>query len=283
MSLGRISTFLDIYIERDLQKGLLTEETAQELMDQLVIKLRLVRHLRTPEYHELFAGDPNWITEAIGGMGCDGRTLVTRNCYRFLHTLDNLGPAPEPNMTILWAQKLPEPFMHYCSELSIRTSTLQYENDDLMREWYGDDYGIACCVSAMKLGKQTQFFGARSNLAKLLLYALNGGKDEMLGEQVGPEMPVYDSEYLDYDEVMHRLHYQMQWLARLYVNTMNVIHTIHDKYAYESSQMALHDTKSIIYGFWHCRIVSSGGFAQCDSICPRVKPIKDDRGLITEF
>lgn len=283
MSLGRISSFLDIYIERDLQRGLLTEELAQELMDQLVIKLRLVRHLRTPEYHELFAGDPNWVTEVIGGMGCDGRTLVTRNSYRFLHTLDNLGSAPEPNMTILWSCNLPISFMHYCSRLSIRTSTLQYENDDLMREWYGDDYGIACCVSAMKLGKQTQFFGARCNLAKLLLYALNGGKDEILGEQVGPEMPVYEGEYLDYEVVLHRLYHQMQWLARLYVNTMNVIHTVHDKYAYESSQLALHDTKIHYYMAFGIAGLSVAADSLSAIRYARVKPIKDERGLITDF
>lgn len=283
MSLGRISSFLDIYIERDLQRGLLTEELAQELMDQLIIKLRLVRHLRTPEYHELFAGDPNWVTEVIGGMGCDGRTLVTRNSYRFLHTLDNLGSAPEPNMTILWSCNLPISFMHYCSRLSIRTSTLQYENDDLMREWYGDDYGIACCVSAMKLGKQTQFFGARCNLAKLLLYALNGGKDEILGEQVGPEMPVYEGEYLDYEVVLHRLYHQMQWLARLYVNTMNVIHTVHDKYAYESSQLALHDTKIHYYMAFGIAGLSVAADSLSAIRYARVKPIKDERGLITDF
>ena len=213
MSIGRISTFLDIYVERDLREGTLTEEEAQELIDHLVIKLRLVRHLRTPEYGDIFAGDPAWVTESIGGAGVDGRPLVTKNSFRILRTLENLGPAPEPNMTVLWAKNLPHKFMEYCAHISIKTSTLQYENDEVMRELYGDDYSIACCVSAMRTGLQTQLFGARCNLAKLLLYALNGGRDEITGDQVGVEMPVYDKEYLEYEEVVRRFDIQMEWLA----------------------------------------------------------------------
>ncbi|SES68916.1 formate C-acetyltransferase [Anaerobranca gottschalkii DSM 13577] len=241
MSLGRVSTFLDIYIQRDLNSGVITEGEAQELIDQFVIKLRLARHLRTPEYNELFAGDPTWITEAIGGMGEDGRTLVTKNSFRFLHTLVNLGPAPEPNMTVLWSTKLPQNFKEYCAKLSILTDSIQYENDDIMRPLYGDDYGIACCVSAMKIGKQMQFFGARANLAKALLYAINGGVDEKLNLPVAPEMELPQGEYLDYNEVLQKFEKVMEWLAKLYVNTMNVIHYMHDKYAYESSMLALHD------------------------------------------
>lgn len=243
MSLGRVSTFLDIYIERDIKNGVLTEEEAQELIDQFVIKLRLVRHLRTPEYNELFAGDPTWVTESIGGMGEDGRTLVTKNSFRFLHTLINLGPAPEPNMTVLWSQNLPENFKKFCAEISIKTDSIQYENDDVMRPTFGDDYGIACCVSAMKIGKQMQFFGARANLAKALLYAVNGGMDEKHLVQVGPVMEKLQGEYLEYDDVLPKYEKVLEWLAGLYVNTMNVIHYMHDKYAYESSQLALHDTK----------------------------------------
>ncbi|NLB87926.1 MAG: formate C-acetyltransferase [Syntrophomonadaceae bacterium] len=283
MSIGRISTFLDIYIERDLERGLITEEEAQELIDQLVIKLRLVRHLRTPSYSEIFAGDPNWVTEAIGGMGVDGRTLVTKTSYRILHTLRNLGPAPEPNMTVLWSNNLPENFMRYVSELSIETSAIQYENDDLMRQDFGDDYAIACCVSAMRLGRETQYFGARCNLAKLLLYAINGGIDEITGQQVGVEMPIYDGEYLDYDEVMRRFYIQMDWLASLYVNTMNIIHYMHDKYDYEKIELALHDTnltRFIAFGIAGLSVVT-------DSLSAikyaKVKPIKDDRGIITDF
>ncbi|SHJ70136.1 formate C-acetyltransferase [Anaerobranca californiensis DSM 14826] len=241
MSLGRVSTFLDIYIERDLKTRLISEEEAQELIDQLVIKLRLARHLRTPDYNELFAGDPTWITEAIGGMGEDGRTLVTKNSFRFLHTLVNLGPAPEPNMTVLWSNKLPQNFKEYCAKLSILTDSIQYENDDLMRPIFGDDYGIACCVSAMKIGKQMQFFGARVNLAKALLYAINGGVDEKLNLPVAPRLDLPQGEYLDYDEVIEKFERVMEWLAKLYVNTMNVIHYMHDKYAYESAMLALHD------------------------------------------
>jgi formate C-acetyltransferase len=242
MSLGRVSTFLDIYIQRDLDEGAISESQAQELIDDLVIKLRMARQLRTPEYNELFAGDPMWITEAIGGMGQDGRTLVTRSSYRFLHTLDNLGPAPEPNLTVLWSPRLPGAFKEYCADLSIRTGSLQYENDDLMRPSFGDDYGISCCVSAMRIGKQMQYFGARCNLPKVLLMALNGGRDEITGEQVGPAMPVMDGSVLNYQDVMRRFEHYRDWLARLYVNTMNVIHYMHDKYCYEKLEMALHDS-----------------------------------------
>ena len=243
MSLGRISTFLDIYIERDLAAGLLTETEAQELVDQLVIKLRLARQLRTPEYDKFFAGDPLWITEAIGGMGLDGRTLVTKNSYRFLHTLINLGPAPEPNLTVLWSKDLPQAFKDFCAAISIQTSSIQYENDDLMRAFYGDDYGIACCVSAMKIGKQLQFFGARVNLAKLLLLAINGGRDEITGKQLAPEIPPLDGEVVDYHQVKKNFLILQDWLCRLYVNTLNIIHCMHDKYAYEKIQTALHDSR----------------------------------------
>lgn len=283
MSLGRISNFLDCYIERDISLGLITEIEAQELIDQLVIKLRFVRHLRSPEYNELFAGDPNWVTEAIGGMGVDGRHLITRTSYRMLNTLYNLGPAPEPNMTVLWSENLPDHFKHFCSELSINTSTLQYENDDLMRSYYGDDYAIACCVSAMKLGQETQFFGARCNLAKLLLYALNGGRDEILGTAVGVETSVYEGSILEYDEVLRRFKIQMEWLSELYVNTMNVIHYMHDKYAYEAAQFALHDT--IIHYYMAFGI--AGLSIAADSLSAikyaRVEAIKDERGIITDF
>lgn len=243
MSLGRTSTFLDIYLERDLENGLITETQAQELIDQLVIKLRLARHLRTPEYNELFAGDPLWVTEAIGGMGLDGRTLVTKNSYRILHTLYNLGPSPEPNLTILWSQELPSAFKNYCAQVSIDTSAIQFENDDLMREIYGDDYGIACCVSAMKIGQQMQFFGARANLAKALLLAINSGYDEKTGQQLVQGIDTLDNSTLDYAKVRANYSQVIAWLAKLYVNTMNVIHYMHDHHAYEASQMALHDTK----------------------------------------
>lgn len=241
MSLGRVSTFLDIYFERDLKNKIIREEEVQEIIDHFVMKLRMVRFLRTPEYNELFSGDPTWVTEVIGGMGVDGRTLVTKTSYRVLHTLYNLGPAPEPNLTVLWSVNLPESFKRYCSKVSIDTSSIQYENDDLMRKWFGDDYGIACCVSAMKIGKQMQFFGARANLAKALLYAINGGKDEKSGKQIGPEFAPVTSEYLDYDEVMRKFDQVMDWLAQLYINTLNIIHFMHDKYNYEKLQMALHD------------------------------------------
>lgn len=243
MSLGRVSSFIDIYIERDLKQGILTEEKAQEIIDQFVIKLRLVRHLRTPEYNDLFAGDPNWITEAIGGMGLNGETLVTKTSYRFLNTLNNLGPAPEPNMTVLWSQNLPENFKKFCAEMSIKTDSIQYENDDLMREIYGDDYGIACCVSAMALGKQMQFFGARCNLAKALLYSINGGVDEKKNIKVIDNINTIEDTVLDYEKVKENYFKVLEYIANLYVNTMNIIHYMHDKYAYEGGLMALHDTE----------------------------------------
>lgn len=241
MSIGRISTFLDIFIENDLRNGTLTEAEAQELIDQMIIKLRIVRFLRTPEYNDLFSGDPIWVTASEGGMGIDGRTLVTKTCYRMLHTLENLGPAPEPNLTVLWSERLPEPWKRYCAKISIKTSAIQYENDDLMRPDYGDDYGIACCVSPMKIGKQMQFFGARANLAKCLLYAINGGKDERTGEQVAPAFEPISSEYLEYEDVMDKFERMMRWLAKTYVNALHIIHYMHDKYDYEAFQMSLHD------------------------------------------
>ncbi|MBU5301509.1 formate C-acetyltransferase [Clostridium sporogenes] len=243
MSLGRVSSFIDIYIERDLNQGILTEEKAQEIIDQFVIKLRLVRHLRTPEYNDLFAGDPNWITEAIGGMGLNGETLVTKTSYRFLNTLNNLGPAPEPNMTVLWSQDLPENFKKFCTDMSIKTDSIQYENDDLMRDIYGDDYGIACCVSAMTLGKQMQFFGARCNLAKALLYSINGGVDEKKNIKVIDNIDAIEDSVLDYEKVKENYFKVLEYIADLYVNTMNIIHYMHDKYAYEAGLMALHDTE----------------------------------------
>jgi len=283
MSLGRTSTFLDIYLERDLRAGLITESEAQELVDQLVIKLRMIRHLRTPEYNELFGGDPMWITEAVGGMGEDGRTLVTKNSYRILNTLYNLGPAPEPNLTVLWSEKLPLNFKKFCAQVSIDTDSIQYENDDVMRPHYGDDYAIACCVSAMKVGKQMQFFGARCNLPKVLLMALNGGKDERYGIQIGPEMQVYDGEYLDYEEVSKRLAVYMEWIAAQYVSTVNIIHFMHDKYAYEKVQMALHDTnveRLMAFGVAGLSVIA-------DSLSAikyaKVKPIKNDEGIIVDF
>ncbi|MBF2066286.1 MAG: formate C-acetyltransferase [Calothrix sp. C42_A2020_038] len=241
MSLGRVSTFLDIYFERDLQQGKVTESELQELIDHFVMKLRMVRFLRTPDYNQLFSGDPTWVTECVGGMGEDGRPLVTKNSFRVLHTLYNLGPAPEPNLTVLWSERLPDNFKHFCTKVSIKTSSIQYENDDLMRVYWGDDYAIACCVSAMRIGKQMQFFGARVNLAKCLLYAINGGKDEKSGEQVALEIAPITSEYLDYQEVWSKFEIMMAWLAKAYINTLNVIHYMHDKYCYERIEMALHD------------------------------------------
>ncbi len=241
MSLGRTSTFLDIYIQRDLDRGLITEEQAQELIDHFIMKLRIVKFARTPEYNELFSGDPTWITESIGGILVDGHHLVTKNSFRYLHTLDNLGTAPEPNMTVLWSTKLPRNFKVYCAKMSIKTSSIQYENDDMMREIHGDDYAIACCVSSMVVGKEMQFFGARANLAKCLLYAINGGVDERLGIQVGPKFRPVEGDYLDFDDVWAKYKDMMEWLAGLYVNTLNVIHYMHDKYSYERLQMALHD------------------------------------------
>ena len=283
MSLGRVSTFLDIYIERDIQNGTLTEEEAQELMDDFVIKLRLARHLRTPEYNELFGGDPMWITEALGGMGEDGRTLVTKNTFRMLNTLYTLGPSPEPNLTVLWSTALPDGFKKFCAKVSADTDSIQYESDDLMRVDYGDDYAIACCVSAMKVGKQMQFFGARCNLAKLLLIAINGGYDTTSGIHIGPQMPVLEGETLDYGALMSRFDVYIAWLSRLYVNTMNVIHYVHDKYAYEKLQMALHDTqvgRFMAFGIAGLSVVA-------DSLSAikyaTVRPIKDENGFIVDF
>ncbi len=283
MSLGRVSTFLDIYIERDIKNGTLTETQAQELMDDFVIKLRIARHLRTPEYNELFGGDPMWITEAVGGMGEDGRTLVTKNSYRVLNTLYNLGPAPEPNLTILWSKNLPESFKRFCAKVSADTDSIQYENDDLMRPIYGDDYAIACCVSAMKVGKQMQFFGARCNLAKLLLIAINGGYDHTSKIHIGPQMPVLDTDKLDFDQVMARYDIYISWLSRLYVNTMNVIHYMHDKYAYEKIQMALHDTA--VHRFMAFGIAGLSVVADSLSAIKyaSVKPIKNEDGFIVGF
>ena len=283
MSLGRVSTFFDIYIERDIANGTLTEEGAQELMDDFVMKLRMARHLRTPEYNELFGGDPMWITEAVGGVGEDGRTLVTKNSFRVLNTLYTLGSSPEPNLTVLWSQKLPENFKRFCAKVSADTDSIQYENDDLMRPHYGDDYAIACCVSAMKVGKQMQFFGARCNLPKLLLIAINGGYDTSSKMHIGPQMPVMDVEKLDYNEVMSRYENYLAWLSRLYVNTLNVIHYMHDKYAYEKTQMALHDTK--VHRFMAFGVAGLSVVADSLSAIKyaNVKPIKNADGFITDF
>ena len=282
-SIGRISAFIDIFIERDLKEGTLTEEKAQELIDDLVLKLRLVRHLRTPEYNELFAGDPVWVTCSLAGVGEDGRIMVTKTCYRFLHTLYNLGPSAEPNLTVLWSEKLPESFKRYCAQVSIDTDSIQYENDDVMRKKFGDDYSIACCVSAMKTGKQMQFFGARCNLAKVLLMALNGGKDEVYGTQIAPEGDVFDEKKLDYEKVWESFKIYASWMAKLYVNTMNVIHYMHDKYAYERLMMSLHDVEPerlMAFGI-------SGLSVLADSLSAikyaDVTPIKDERGIITNF
>ncbi|KYD10370.1 MAG: formate C-acetyltransferase [Caldibacillus debilis] len=283
MSLGRVSTFLDIYIERDLQRGILTEKEAQELMDHFVMKLRLVKFARTPEYNELFSGDPTWVTEAIGGVALDGRPLVTKNSFRILHTLDNLGPAPEPNLTVLWSVKLPENFKRYCAKMSMKTSAIQYENDDMMREIYGDDYGIACCVSAMRIGKQMQFFGARANLAKALLYAINGGVDEKLKVQVGPAYSPITSEYLDYDEVMEKYDRMLDWLAGLYINTLNVIHYMHDKYCYERLEMALHDRDVI--RTMACGVAGLSVVADSLSAIKyaKVRTIRDENGIAVDY
>ncbi|MBE6568539.1 MAG: formate C-acetyltransferase, partial [Ruminococcaceae bacterium] len=283
MSLGRVSTFFDIYIERDIARGILTEEKAQELIDDFVIKLRLARHLRTPEYNELFGGDPMWITEAVGGMGEDGRTLVTKSSYRMLNTLYTLGPSPEPNLTVLWSNDLPAPFKAFCAKVSIDTDSIQYENDDLMRPIYGDDYAIACCVSAMKLGKQMQFFGARCNLAKLMLIAINGGYDTTSGLHIGPQMPVLAGDTLDYDTFVARFDIYLAWLAKLYVNTMNVIHYMHDKYAYEKVQMGLHDTlveRLMAFGVAGLSVVADSFSAIKYA---KVTPVRDANGYITEF
>lgn len=283
MSLGRVSTFLDIYAEKALAEGTYTEEEIQEFVDQFVMKLRIVRFLRTPSYDELFSGDPTWITECIGGLSNDGRHMVTKMSYRFLHTLTNLGPAPEPNLTILWSERLPVNFKKYCAKVSIETSSVQYENDELMRAKFGDDYGIACCVSAMKIGKQMQFFGARANLAKALLYAINGGKDEISGVQVGPEFVPITSEYLDYDEVVARFDKTMDWLSKLYINTLNIIHFMHDKYCYEKLQMSLHDPE--IIRTMACGIAGLSVVADALSSIKygKVKVVRNESGLATDF
>lgn len=283
MSLGRVSTFLDIYFERDLKNGKITEEEIQEIIDQFVMKLRMVRFLRTPSYNELFSGDPTWVTESIGGMGMDGRTLVTKSSFRILHTLYNLGPAPEPNLTVLWSNQLPKGFKLYCSKVSIDTSSIQYENDDIMRDVWGDDYGIACCVSAMRIGKQMQFFGARANLAKALLYAINGGKDEKSGDQVAPAFAPITGEYLDYDEVMARFDQIMDWLSVLYINTLNVIHNMHDKYCYERLQMSLHDVN--VFRTEACGIAGLSVVADSLSAMKyaKVKVIRNEEGLAVDY
>ncbi len=283
MSIGRTSTFLDIYFERDLKNGTLTEEEVQEIMDHFVMKLRLVRFLRTPEYNELFSGDPVWVTESIAGMGIDGRTLVTKNSFRVLHTLETLGPAPEPNLTVLWSTRLPKGFKDYTTRLSIKTSSIQYENDDLMRRFWGDDYGIACCVSAMRIGKQMQFFGARANLAKTLLYAINGGRDEKSGKQITPKFTPITSEYLEYDEVMEKFDVMMDYVAKIYIKALNAIHYMHDKYSYEALEMALHD-KDILRTM-ACGI--AGLSVAADSLSAikyaKVKVIRDETGLATNY
>jgi formate C-acetyltransferase len=283
MSIGRISTFLDIYVERDLSHGLITESEAQEMVDHFIMKLRQVAFLRTPDYNDLFSGDPTWVTESIGGIGLDGRPLVTKNSFRFLHSLYNLGPAPEPNLTVLWSTRLPEHFKQFCAKVSIDTSSIQYENDDVMRPFWGDDYGIACCVSAMRIGKQMQFFGARANLAKCLLYAINGGIDEKQLVQVGPKLGLYQGDVLDYKEVRERFSLMMDWLARLYINTLNVIHYMHDKYFYERIEMALHDRdilRTMATGIAGLSVVA-------DSLSAikyaKVKPIRNEQGIVVDF
>ena len=283
MSIGRTSTFLDIYIERDLKEGVLTEAEAQELIDHFIMKLRLVKFARTPEYNELFSGDPTWVTESIGGMGIDGRTLVTKNSFRYLHTLENLGTAPEPNLTVLWSKRLPHNFKQYCAHISITTSSIQYENDDMMRVTHGDDYAIACCVSSMVVGKEMQFFGARANLAKCLLYAINGGIDERLKTQVGPKYRPITSEYLNYDEVMDKYNDMMEWLAGLYVNTLNVIHYMHDKYCYEKAQMALHDRD--VKRYFATGIAGLSVVADSLSAIKytKVKAIRYDDGIVVDY
>lgn len=283
MSLGRVSTFLDIYFERDLKHGTFTEAELQELIDQFVMKLRMVRFLRTPDYNELFSGDPTWVTECVGGMAEDGRPLVTKTSFRMLNTLHNLGPAPEPNLTVLWSERLPVAFKRYCANVSTTTSSIQYENDDLMRPYWGDDYAIACCVSAMRIGKQMQFFGARVNLAKCLLYAINGGKDEKSGEQIGPANAPVTSEYLDYDEVMEKCDLMMDWLAKTYINTLNVIHSMHDKYCYERLEMALHDRD--VFRTMACGIAGLSVVADSLSAIKyaKVKAIRNDAGLAVDY
>ncbi len=283
MSLGRTSTFLDIYIERDIANGVITEEEAQEYIDHFIMKLRLVKFARTPDYNELFSGDPTWVTESIGGIGIDGRPLVTKSSFRYLHTLDNLGTAPEPNMTVLWSVRLPKAFKEFCAEMSIKTSSIQYENDDLMRVTHGDDYAIACCVSSMRVGKEMQFFGARANLAKCLLYAINGGVDERLGTQVGPRYRAVEGDYLDYDDVMQKYDDMMEWLAGLYVNTLNVIHYMHDKYCYEKLQMALHDRE--VKRYFATGIAGLSVVADSLSAIKyaKVKCIRNEAGVVVDY
>ena len=283
MSVGRTSTFLDIFIERDLRNGVITEAEAQEMIDHFIMKLRLVKFARTPEYNSLFSGDPTWVTESIGGVGIDGRHMVTKNSFRYLHTLENLGTAPEPNMTVLWSKRLPHAFKQYAAHISITTSSIQYENDDLMRVTHGDDYAIACCVSSMVVGKEMQFFGARVNLAKCLLYAINGGVDERIKEQVGPKYRPITSEYLDFDEVMEKYEDMMEWLAGLYVNTLNVIHYMHDKYCYERSQMALHDRD--VKRYFATGIAGLSVVADSLSAIKyaKVKTIRDENGLVVDY
>jgi len=283
MSLGRVSTFLDIYFERDLKAGLLTESEAQEIVDHFVMKLRMVRFARTPEYNSLFSGDPTWVTECLGGIGEDGRPLVTKTSFRFLHTLTNLGPAPEPNLTVLWSERLPQAFKDFCAKMSIQTSSIQYENDDVMRPFWGDDYGIACCVSAMRIGKQMQFFGARANLAKALLYAINGGKDETSGEQIAPAFAPITSDVLELGEVMSRFDTMMEWLSQVYMDALNIIHFMHDKYCYERIEMALHDRD--ILRTMACGIAGLSVVADSLSAIKhaKVSVIRDARGLATDF
>ena len=283
MSLGRTSTFIDIYIKRDMDRGILTEQEAQELVDHFIMKLRLVKFARTPEYNSLFSGDPTWVTESIGGVSIDGVPMVTKTSFRYLHTLENLGPAPEPNMTVLWSTKLPVNFKKFCAKTSIKTSAIQYENDDLMRVTHGDDYAIACCVSSMRIGKEMQFFGARANLAKCLLYAINGGVDERLKIQVGPKYRPVTGDYLDYDDVMAKYDDMMEWLAGLYVNTLNVIHYMHDKYSYERVQMALHDRD--VKRYFATGIAGLSVVADSLSAIKyaKVKCIRDEDGIVTDY
>ena len=283
MSIGRTSTFLDIYIERDLRDGIITESEAQEMIDHFIMKLRLVKFARTPEYNELFSGDPTWVTESIGGVGVDGRPLVTKNSFRYLHTLENLGTAPEPNLTVLWSKNLPHGFKEYCAHISITTSSIQYENDDMMRVTHGDDYAIACCVSSMVVGKEMQFFGARANLAKCLLYAINGGVDEISKAQIGPKYRPITSEYLDFNEVMDRYEDMMDWLAGLYVNTLNVIHYMHDKYCYEKAQMALLDRD--VKRYFATGIAGLSVVADSLSAIKyaKVKTIRDENGVVVDY
>ena len=283
MSIGRNTTFLDIYAERDLTRGTFTESEIQEIVDHLVMKLRMVKFARTPEYNELFSGDPQWVTESIGGIGIDGRSMVTKSCFRWLHTLENMGTSPEPNLTVLWSTKLPEGFKRYCAKISITTSSIQYENDDLMRVYHGDDYAIACCVSSMRVGKEMQFFGARANLAKCLLYAINGGRDEKTGEQIGPKYRAVEGEYLDYDDVFSKYLDMMRWLAGVYVNALNAIHYMHDKYSYERIQMALHDEH--VHRWFATGIAGLSVVADSLSAIKyaKVRVVRDETGLITDY